>query len=344
MWMKVDDGLHAHRKTRAVTKSHPDKTRDAAPMGLWVLAGSWAAQNGTDGWVPEDELDRWDADWPSLTRRLVRAGYWWPSERDGESGYGFNDWLDYNPESEAASRSGSFGNHIRWHANRGKVDPECEHCPREPDRGESGGDAGAMDLSSVSPSGGAGGLDHDPSEGTGGTYAQSEPSPQVRGGVSGGDIGGRSGGESGSESRSIALPVPDPTPARPDPTPVASAIAERRDDVEQVCEHLANAIEANGSKRPAITTKWRQAARLMLDKDGRSEDEVHGAIEWCQRDEFWRANILSLPTLREKYDTLRLQAQRKTTTGGGSRNAEWREMQERQMQRAVEREREMGLR
>lgn len=300
MWMKVDDGLHAHRKTRAVTKSHPEKNRDAAPMGLWVLAGSWAAQNGTDGWVPEDELDRWDADWKTLTRRLVRAGYWWPAERDGEAGYGFNDWLDYNPESEAASKSGSFGNHVRWHANRGMVDPECEHCPKEPDRPED-----------------------DPE--------------------SGGDIGGRSGGESGSESRSIALPGP----TRPDPSPTRPQIASAkpsdasRDDVDRICEHLAGAIESNGSKRPAITTKWRSAARLMLDKDGRTEDEVHGAIEWSQRDEFWRANILSLPTLREKYDTLRLQAQR--SSGGTSRTEEWRSMQERQMARAIEREREMGL-
>lgn len=179
MWMKIDDGLHAHRKTRAVTKSEPSKTRDAAPMGLWVLAGSWAAQNGTDGWVPEDELDRFDSEWQALAARLVRAGYWWPSERDGERGYGFNDWLDYNPESEAASRSGSFGNHVRWHANRGMVDPECEHCPQEPDNPD--------------------------------IPAHNDPE-------SGCDIGGRSGGESGSESRSIALPVPtrpEPDPTRP---------------------------------------------------------------------------------------------------------------------------------
>ena len=147
MWMKIDDGLHAHRKTRAVTKSHPDKSRDAGPMGIWVLAGSWAAQNGTDGWVPEDELDRWDDAWPELTARLVRAGYWWPHERNGEKGYGFNDWLDYNPESEAASRSGAFGNHVRWHASKGVVNPDCEHCPKEPalpdnDPPESGGDIG----------------------------------------------------------------------------------------------------------------------------------------------------------------------------------------------------------
>jgi hypothetical protein len=302
MWMKVDDGLHAHRKTRAVTKTHPTKARDAGPMGVWVLAGSWAAQNGTDGWVPEDELDRWDDDWRALVSRLVKAGYWWPAERNGERGYGFNDWLDYNPESEAASRSGIFGNHVRWHANKGVVDPECDHCPKEPDMG-------------------------------------GDDTPE-----SGGDIGGRSGGESRSASGGIALPGPTRPQPDPDPDPVVSAIAERRDDVERLCEHLAGRIEGNGASRPSITAKWRDAARLMLDRDGRTEDEIHGAIDWCQNDEFWRANVLSMPKLREKYDQLKLQAQRKHSSGGGSRTEEWRAMQERQMARAVEREREMGIR
>lgn len=153
------------------------------------------------------------------------------------------------------------------------------------------------------------------------------------------------------------------TPTRPDPTrpdqedkdeseadapdaPKSSVVAavEYRQDVEQVCEHLAGAIEANGSKRPEVTTKWRTAARLMLDKDGRGIEEIHGAIEWCQRDEFWRANVLSLPTLREKFDQLRLQAQRKPGGGVASRAEEWKSMQERQMERAEQREREMGIR
>lgn len=83
-----------------------------------------------------------------------------------------------------------------------------------------------------------------------------------------------------------------------------------RPDVDRICTHLADRVAANGSKRPAITAKWRDSARLMLDRDGRTEQEVHGAIDWCQRDEFWRANVLSLPKLREKYDQLRLQAER----------------------------------
>lgn len=90
-----------------------------------------------------------------------------------------------------------------------------------------------------------------------------------------------------------------------------------RDDVERVCGHLADRIEANGSKRPQIGQRWRDAARLLIDKDGRTEQQVHNAIDWCQDDEFWRVNVMSMPTLREKYDRLRLAAQRKTT---GSRS------------------------
>lgn len=83
-----------------------------------------------------------------------------------------------------------------------------------------------------------------------------------------------------------------------------------RDDVERICRHLADRVEGNGSKRPPITKGWRDAARLMIDRDGHSEDEIHGAIEWCQNSDFWHSNVLSLPKLREKYDQMRLQANR----------------------------------
>jgi len=84
----------------------------------------------------------------------------------------------------------------------------------------------------------------------------------------------------------------------------------QRADVERLCRHLADRIEVNGSERPAITRRWRDSARLMLDRDGHTEQQVTAAIDWCQDSEFWRANILSMPKLREKYDQLRLQATR----------------------------------
>ncbi|MGW1405051.1 hypothetical protein [Streptomyces sp. NPDC002403] len=125
------------------------------------------------------------------------------------------------------------------------------------------------------------------------THAQlTEDSPQERNREQG------TGKGTGNKNASSA-----PAPRTPDPAP-------DREDVERLCAHLADRIEGNGSKRPTITKTWRTAARLLLDKDGRTEDQVHGCIDWCQNSDFWRGNVLSMPKLREKYDTLRLQATR----------------------------------
>lgn len=97
-------------------------------------------------------------------------------------------------------------------------------------------------------------------------------------------------------------------------TSVAIATDAGRPDVEALCEHLANAVEANGSLRPTITDRWRTACRLMVDKDGRTPEQIRNAIDWSQADEFWRPNVMSMPKLREKYDQLRLAAQRSRPT------------------------------
>lgn len=138
------------------------------------------------------------------------------------------------------------------------------------------------------------------------------------------------GGESGANR---PVPVPDPTTTSNE---VVGA-SEPRDDVTRLCDHLADRIEANGSNRPTIGKGWHDAARLMLDRDGRTEQEVHGAIDWCQQDEFWRSNILSMPKLREKYDQLRLQAQRQGRAGTPRQQAE-SEMWDRAYARAAARE------
>lgn len=83
-----------------------------------------------------------------------------------------------------------------------------------------------------------------------------------------------------------------------------------RPDVEQLCRHLAARIVGNGSRQPTITQKWRDEARRLLDRDGRTVDQVMTTIDWCQDSLFWRGNVLSMPKLREKYDALRLAAER----------------------------------
>lgn len=90
-----------------------------------------------------------------------------------------------------------------------------------------------------------------------------------------------------------------------------------RPDVDALCARLAAGIEANGSKKPTITQKWKDAARLMLDKDGRTYEQIVYLIDWSQNDEFWRANVLSMPKLREKFDQLRIKATSPRQTRSG---------------------------
>ena len=100
---------------------------------------------------------------------------------------------------------------------------------------------------------------------------------------------------------------------------VGRAGKSRREDADRICSHLADRIEANSStgKRPTITQRWRDTARLMIDRDGLSEDRIHRAIDWCQDDEFWRLNIKSMPKLRDHYDRLQQEAQRRARSGNG---------------------------
>jgi len=139
------------------------------------------------------------------------------------------------------------------------------------------------------------------------------------------DQGERGEGYGSSDGFPLSpYPVPlkdtagDPAAAQPTAPP--------REDVERLCAHLADRIEGNGSRRPAVTQRWRDAARLMLDNDRRTEQQIRAAIDWCQDDEFWRRNVMSMPKLREQYDRLRLQAQDKAKRGpnGGQRNGHTR--------------------
>lgn len=123
-WFKVDNKLHDHRKARKAGK---------AAMGVWALAGSWCMASETDGFVPENVLTRWGN--KKDAERLVDAGFWVPAEHEGEEGWRFHDWLNYQPDArtlqlvrEAESTAGSRGNHKRWHVRRNVVDPECEFC------------------------------------------------------------------------------------------------------------------------------------------------------------------------------------------------------------------------
>ena len=57
----------------------------------------------------------------------------------------------------------------------------------------------------------------------------------------------------------------------------------------------------------------------MIDTDKRTVDQIMRCIDWCQADEFWRSNILSMPKLRKQFDQLRLSAIRAQRASNGPR-------------------------
>lgn len=82
-WFKVDDKLHSHNKIRKVLAEAP------AALALWTVAGSWSADNLTDGFIPDHQLP-WliPAGAEELASKLVAARLW----RRVRGGYQFHQW------------------------------------------------------------------------------------------------------------------------------------------------------------------------------------------------------------------------------------------------------------
>lgn len=73
---------------------------------------------------------------------------------------------------------------------------------------------------------------------------------------------------------------------------------------------LAELVGENTGRKPRVGKKWRDAERLLLERDKRDPVQAERLLRWSQRDEFWRGNILSLPKFRAQYDQLLLHAKR----------------------------------
>lgn len=103
-WFKVDDTLGTHPKARAA--GNP-------AMGLWVMAGSWSAQQLTDGHVPEWFVGGF-RNGPRDAAALVAAGLWSPTLE----GWEFHEWDQANPTRAdvLAEREARRARTARWRA------------------------------------------------------------------------------------------------------------------------------------------------------------------------------------------------------------------------------------
>ncbi|MEV8042411.1 hypothetical protein AB0P02_01020 [Streptomyces griseoluteus] len=309
-WVRLSDDFYDHPKFQRV---------GALGVALWASSLAWSNRNLTDGVVPravarrlldfEDVADTVDAAGNGVTNAtgnpagnpidhaliavvlrtttinaLVKAGLW----HEHPDGYLIHDYLDYQKSAEqiGAERDKNAARQRAFKARR----KQPRRGPETPSDGPSDNAGNGV----TNPASNAQGNDVTDADADSPVTDAPNPNPSTTSSYE--EVGERPGSR-----------IPDDTPGR--------------DDVEQVCLALADAIEANGSRRPAITKTWRREARLLIDKDGRTPEQVLTAIAWCQADNFWRGNVLSMPKLREKYDQLRLAAQRQQTRPASSPSA-----------------------
>lgn len=100
-----------------------------------------------------------------------------------------------------------------------------------------------------------------------------------------------------------------------------SSIGEQVVEQEQtraatdLCEQMADAIEALGAKRPEVTKTWVQDMDRMIRIDKRDPEHVAKVIRWLYTSpdeiaQFWSANVLSPKKLRAQWDKIAMQVRR----------------------------------
>lgn len=248
-------------------------------VGLWLLCGTYCAKQLTDGHIPTRRVYKLGGSEDVITE-LVEAGMW----DEADEGYRFRNWGEYQPtrdDVEAAREAARERKRKQRRGKSGQFEPSESH-------GET-----PTDVTAESHRDTLAGHTVTPSAGHADVTAESH-----------------------RESHR-----PDPT--RPDPTNVssneetASEVSDEtpRPDVSQILDAIGEHCSAHGFKKPSRTKANTAAARLLIDADGHTLEQVLWIVAWVTRSEFWAGNIRSASKLREKFDQLKHQAMRDTASG-----------------------------
>ena len=100
-------------------------------------------------------------------------------------------------------------------------------------------------------------------------------------------------------------------PIQSNPNPIRIQSSEVSEEVTGLTELLKTLILTNDPKGkvPSDLNKWATEIDKINRIDGRSFAEIEEVIRFCQEDSFWKTNILSAGSLREKFSKLYLKMQ-----------------------------------
>ena len=94
----------------------------------------------------------------------------------------------------------------------------------------------------------------------------------------------------------------------------------------ELAQHLKKCMLENkpNMKLSSSLGQWANTIRLMIERDARDSKRIAAVIDWCQKDKFWKTNVLSADTLREKFDRLELQMDESLTSKQGIKTRQHR--------------------
>lgn len=107
-------------------------------------------------------------------------------------------------------------------------------------------------------------------------------------------------------ARATAPPTP---PAPPPKTAREKVIYTRDGQAYQLAQRLADAIRRTkpDARLPSNLQGWCPPMDLLMRRDGRAFEHLCAVLDWLPTNEFWRKNVLSAGTFREKIDRLEMQ-------------------------------------
>lgn len=118
-WFKVDDAFHSSKPVLRIPRRYR-----AQAVGLWTLAGTWCAQEESDGFIPEYVIEELCGT-PAMCKHLVQAGLWTAATELDPTSTGVRDDLE-GSSSESRVAGWQFKNWAKYQPTRAQLEEDRE--------------------------------------------------------------------------------------------------------------------------------------------------------------------------------------------------------------------------
>ena len=130
-WIESHQDLATNPKTRRAARLLDVSVPQV--IGHLHMLWWWTLDHAFDGDLSEyDALDiadaaAWEGDPDTFVKALVECG---PKDKAGflEEDLRVHDWGQFTAAMRAKREASAYANHVKWHENRGIIEPDCPHC------------------------------------------------------------------------------------------------------------------------------------------------------------------------------------------------------------------------